>query len=590
MNGVYRRLSTFYRPFLPFLYVSLVLLVVTTGLSLAYPYLIKMIVNRVIVGHQYNQLVWLSGAILLAAFVKGIFTFLQQYLGQMFGSKTAFELRNALYKKLNHHPFNYYDNVYTGDLMSRMTADLTAFRMFLGFGINNLVNLSLIVVMGIGLMLTMNWILALVITCLMPILAVTAIRFDRKLHPTFQKIRKTLGLLNSGVQENLMGMRTVKSFAKEAYEIDKFNERNEAYFESNMDATRLWRKFFPFIEFVGNVGVVLIVMVGGWLVMTKQMNLGDLVAFLSVVWFMIWPMSQLGFFLNNWTQATAAGERLLEILDYEDDLPSDREHLSKEIMGRVEFRNVTIRYGETEVLKDVSFVAEPGETIAMLGLTGSGKTSMIALISRFYDAGEGQILIDGVDVREWDRQTLRRQVGVAFQEPFLFSTTIFANIAYGRPDAPREEVERAAAMADAAEFIDELPDGYFTLVGERGMGLSGGQKQRVALARAILLNPSILILDDATSAVDMETEYQIQQSLQKVMAGRTTFIIAHRVSTLKRADKILVLDGGRIVDRGTHDELLSRDGLYQEIFNMQFQDFASMNQMPAHTGTEGRHR
>ncbi|WAH38087.1 ABC transporter ATP-binding protein [Alicyclobacillus dauci] len=587
MNGVYRRLGAYYRPYLPLMYASLALLVVTTGLALAYPYLLKMIVNRVIIGHEYGQLLTLTGGILLAALVKGFFNFGQQYLGQLFGSKTAFDLRNALYKKLNHQPFAYYDEVHSGDLMSRMTADLDAFRMFLAFGINNLVQLFFIVVMGIGLMLSMNWILAIVITCLMPILAVTALRFDKRLHPTFRQIRSTLGALNSGVQENIMGMRTVKSFAKESFEIDKFNRRNDAYFESNMDATRLWRKFFPFIEFVGNFGVVLILMVGGYLVVTNRMNLGDLVAFLSVVWFMIWPMSQLGFFLNNLTQATAAGERLLEILDYPDTLDRDREHLTGEIKGRVEFRNVTVRYGNVEVLKNVSFVAEPGETIALLGLTGSGKTSLTSLIARFYDAGEGQILIDGEDIRHWDRHTLRRQVGVVFQEPFLFSTTIFANIAYGRPNASEEDVERAATLADAAEFIHGLPEGYFTLVGERGMGLSGGQKQRVALARAILLNPSILILDDATSAVDMETEYQIQQALQQVMAGRTTFIIAHRISSLKRADQVLVLDDGRIVDRGTHDELLSRPGLYREIFDMQFQDFSSMNNVAVLTGTSG---
>lgn len=585
MEGVHRGFRQFYRPYLPYLFVSLVLLVFTTGLALMYPYLLKLIVNQVILQHKYNELLTLSSGILLAALIKGFFNFGQGYLAQVFGSKTAFDLRNTLYKKLNHQPFSYYDNVHTGDLMSRMTADLDAFRMFLAFGINNLVSLGLTIVLGIGLMLTMNWILALVLTCLMPILAVTAVQFDRRLHPTFQKIRHTLGTLNSGVQENLMGMRTVKSFAKESFEIGKFTERNEAYYQANMDATRLWRKFFPFIELVGNIGVVLILMVGGWLVMTNRMNLGDLVAFLSVVWFMIWPMSQLGFFLNNWTQATAAGERLLEILNHPDDFDVTKELVNREMKGRVEFRDVSVGYGEQPILHSLNFTAEVGQTIAILGLTGAGKSSLTALISRFYDATSGTVLVDDVDVRAWQRDALRRQIGVVFQEPFLFSTTIFANIAYGRPDARPEDVERAAKMADAAEFIEALPDGYFTLVGERGMGLSGGQKQRVALARAILLNPSILILDDATSAVDMETEYEIQQALQKVMAGRTTFIIAHRVSSLKRADQILILDDGRIVDRGTHDELLRRDGVYREIFNMQFQDFSSMQQS-SQTGTD----
>lgn len=592
MEGVYRRLHRFYRPYLPLLYVSLVLLLFTTGLQLAYPYLLKMIVNRVVIAHHYGQLLPLAAAILIAALIKGVFNFSQAYLAQVFGGKTGFDLRNALYKKLNHQPFSYYDRVHTGDLMSRMTADLDAFRMFFAFGINNLMSVFLIVAMGIGLMLSMNWILALVLTALLPILAVTALRFNKRMHPVFQSVRRTLGTLNSGVQENLMGMRTVKSFAKEPYEIDKFNERNDAYYDANMDATKLWRTFFPFIELVGNIGVVSVLMIGGWLVMSSRMELGDLVAFLSIVWYMIWPMSQLGFFLNNWTQATAAGERLLEILEYPDDFDATTEHVTDEIKGRVEFRNVTVKYGEKSVLTNINFVAEPGQTIALLGLTGAGKSTLTSLISRFRDASEGQVLIDGVDVKEWDRHRLRSQVGVVFQEPFLFSTTIFANIAYGRPQASVEDVQRAASIADAAEFIDALPEGYMTLVGERGLGLSGGQKQRVALARAILLNPSILILDDATSAVDMETEYEIQQALQQVMAGRTTFIIAHRVSSLKRADVILVLDGGEIVQRGTHDELVNQDGLYRNIFNMQFQDFSTMSEIsvPVQTGTEGKSR
>ncbi|WP_067618022.1 ABC transporter ATP-binding protein [Alicyclobacillus acidiphilus] len=589
MEGVYRRLRRFYRPYLPLLYVSLSLMLLTTALQLAYPYLLKMIVNRVVIGHQFGELLPLSAAILVAALIKGVFNFTQAYLAQVFGSRTSFDLRNALYKKLNHQPFSYYDRIHTGDLMSRMTADLDAVRMFFAFGINNLMSIVLIVFMGIGLMLSMNWVLALVLTALMPILAVTALRFNSRLHPVFQNVRRALGRLNSGVQENLMGMRTVKSFAKEPFEIDKFNERNNAYYDANMDATKLWRTFFPFIEFVGNIGVVLILMVGGWLVMSQRMNLGDLIAFLSVVWYMIWPMSQLGFYLNNWTQATAASERLLEILEYPDDFDAETEHVSKEMQGRVEFRNVSVKFGDKNVLSNIDFVAEPGQTIALLGLTGAGKSTLTSLIARFRDASEGQVLIDGIDVKEWDRHRLRSQIGVVFQEPFLFSTTIFANIAYGRPNASVEEVERAARVADAAEFIDALPEGYMTLVGERGLGLSGGQKQRVALARAILLNPSILILDDATSAVDMETEYEIQQALQQVMEGRTTFIIAHRISSLKRADQILVLDDGKIVQRGTHDELANQEGLYQEIFRMQFQDFASMSEVPVamQTGTEG---
>jgi ATP-binding cassette subfamily B multidrug efflux pump len=569
----FRRWSGFYRPYLRWLYLSMGLLVVTTVLGLVYPYLLKLIVNRVIIGHNYAELPWLVAAILAAALVKGVFNFGQQYTGQLFGSHTVYDLRNALYRKLNHQPFSYYDFVHTGDLMSRLTADLDAFRMFLAFGINNLVNLGLIVVFGMALMWWMNGWLALVILCLMPILAYVGTRFDRHLHGAFRRIRQSLGTLNSGVQETIMGIRTVKSFAKEDFEIDKFTRRNDDYFTSNMGASNIWKWFFPFIGITGNLGIVLILLIGGYLVMHRQMELGDLVAFLSVLWYILWPLSELGFYLNNWTQARAAGGRLLEILEAPDTLGIQGTPRVVQMRGHVRFDHVSVRYGDNLVLEDVDFEVNPGQTVALLGLTGAGKSTLVNLLPRFYDVSSGRVLIDGVDVREWDLQALRRQVAVVFQEPFLFSTTIFSNIAYGRPDATMAEVERAARLADAAEFIERLPDGYATIVGERGMGLSGGQKQRLALARAILMDPAILVLDDATSAVDMETEYQIQQALQEVMRDRTTFIIAHRISTLKRAHQILVLQHGRIVERGTHQELLASGGFYRRIFDMQFREY-----------------
>lgn len=576
MTNVFRRLRGFYHPYLKLLVLSILLLVFSTALGLVYPYLLKMIVNHVIIGRDYGQLPLFVVAILVSALVKGGVTFASQYIGQRFGSYTAYDLRNALYRKLNHQSFSYYDQVHTGDLMSRMTADLDAFRMFLAFGINNLVSLVLIIVFGLGLMLSMNAWLALVVFCLMPVLAITALRFDVQVQPAFQRIRKSLGTLNSGVQETIMGMRTVKSFAKEGFEVEKFDQRNSDYFAANMHVTALWKRFFPFIEFIGNFGVVLILFIGGTFVMEQKMNLGDLVAFLSVVWFMIWPMSQLGFFLNNWTQAVASGGRLLEILEAGCDIADRANPLSETMVGHVRFRDVTVKYDEQPVLTNIDLEVMPGQTIALLGLTGAGKSSLVNLLPRFYDVAEGALEIDGIDVREWDLQKLRQQVAVVFQEPFLFSTTIFANIAYGNPDASMNEVQRAAQLADAAGFIEQLPDGYRTLVGERGLGLSGGQKQRIALARAILMNPSILVLDDATSAVDMETEFKIQQALMQVMQGRTTFVIAHRVSSLKRADQILVLDGGRIVERGTHVQLLQQGGRYRQIFDMQFQDFGSL--------------
>ncbi|QQE77867.1 ABC transporter ATP-binding protein [Alicyclobacillus sp. SO9] len=593
-----RRLSRFYMPHIRFLYLGLFLLVFAAGLGIAYPYLLRTIVNQVIENHHYGELPWLVGAILAAAIVKGVFQFGQAYSSQVFGSLTGFDLRNALYHKLNHQSFTFLDDMHTGDLMSRLTADLDAVRMFLSFGINNLMNLFLLVCFSIGFMLYLNVWLALVLIGLMPILAFIAIRFGSHLRPAFSRVRVSLGTLNSGVQENLMGMRTVKSFAQEPHEIGKFGDRNDAYFDANIGTAVLWRRYFPLMESIGNFGVVLILFIGGLLVMKRVMNLGDLVAFLSILWTIIWPMAQLGFFLNNLTQAVAAGDRLLELLEAENDIePVDRPHSEqaagsavdkRKVAGKVSFDNVSVTYGDETVLKDIQVEVQPGETVALLGLTGAGKSTLVNLLPRFYDVSKGNVRIDDKDVREWDIQELRRSIAMVFQEPFLFSTTIFANIAYGRPDASMEDVRRAAAIADAEEFISQMPDGYYTLVGERGMGLSGGQKQRIALARAILQDPSILILDDATSAVDMETEYEIQQALQRVLRDRTTFVIAHRISTLKRANQIFVIDGGRIVQRGVHDELLRQEGLYQEIFSMQFQDFESLENHGNAVGSTGR--
>ncbi len=569
---IFRRLKSFYRPHLRYLVFSLILLVLMILLGLAYPYLLRLIVNRVIVKKHYGELAVFVGGILVASLAKSVCNFGQQYLGQIFGIQSVYGLRNALYRKLNRQPFSYYDHVHTGDLMSRMTADLDAFRQFLAFGFNAIVNFGLLLVFGLALMFSMNVILTLAVLVMIPFLAFIAVRFDGLLWPAYRDVRRSLGRLNTAVQENVMGVRTVKSFAREEFEQGKFTSGNDMYFDSNIRIAGLWKRFFPYMELIGNLEVVVVLGVGGYLVIVGQLSLGDLVAFFSILWYIIAPMSQLGYLLNNWTQAVAAGERLLEILEAPDSIASPAAGYRATMRGVVELRDVSLDYDGQPALHGICLKVEAGATVALLGLTGAGKTTLVNLIPRFYDAAQGTVLVDGVDVREWDLQTLRDQIAVVFQESFLFSTTIFANIAYGNPSATMEDVRRAAVLADAAEFIESLPDGFRTLVGERGLGLSGGQKQRIALARAILADPAILILDDATSAVDMETEHNIQQSLRSVMAGRTTFVVAHRISTLKRADLIVVLDEGRIVQRGTHVQLLAEPGLYRTIYDMQFRD------------------
>ena len=337
------------------------------------------------------------------------------------------------------------------------------------------------------------------------------------------------------------------------------------------------------MEFLGNLSVVLLLGYGGYLVMNDTLRPGELVAFYSLVWYIMWPIMNLGFVVNLFSQSKASGERLLEILEAEVEIEDNTEAIEIEkLSGDVEFNNVKLRYGtdENEALYDISFRARPGQTIGLIGSTGSGKTSVTQLMTRFYEPVEGQVLIDGRDIKEFSLRSLRSNIGIVLQESFLFSSSIKANISYGRPDATMDDIVDAAKRAQAHSFIMELPDGYDTILGERGMGLSGGQKQRIAIARAICVNPSILILDDATSAVDMETEFKIQKALFEVMKGRTTFIIAHRISSLKHADEILVLENGSIAERGTHDKLIKNGGTYQKIYDIQFKD----RQSATHTG------
>ncbi|MDP4171716.1 MAG: ABC transporter ATP-binding protein, partial [Bacillota bacterium] len=409
----------------------------------------------------------------------------------------------------------------------------------------------------------------------LPFLAVVVYKFDKAVHPAFRGIRKSFGRLNTKVQENISGINTVKSLSREQFEIGKFNDSNKEYKNEFLFTSNIWAKYFPLMEFLGNISVVLLLAYGGYKVISGELKPGELVAFYSLVWYIMWPIMNLGFVVNLFSQAKASGERLVEVLEAENEIIEVNAPVTKEkLIGDVEFQNVTLRYGteDQEALKDISFKAEPGKVIGLIGSTGSGKTSITQMLTRFYEPAEGKVLIDGIDVKEYSLESLRGKIGFVLQESFLFSSSIKANISYGNPNATMDEIIAAAKRAQAHDFIMELPDGYDTLLGERGMGLSGGQKQRISIARAFCINPSILILDDATSAVDMETEFRIQMALKEAMEGRTTFIIAHRISSLKNADEILVLDNGRIVERGVHEDLIHQNGLYQRIYDIQFKD------------------
>lgn len=546
-----------------------------TGITVVYPIILQITIDDVVLGGQYNWIPYLALGFIGIMVIKGIGTFIHQYTGDLFGITSVYKLRNALYEKLQFLPFRYYDNAKTGDLMSRLTSDVEGFRFFLSFGFSELLRLVILVASTFAVMFYYSPSLTFVTLVTLPFLAVVVYKFEKSVHPAFRGIRKSFGKLNTNVQENISGINTVKSLSRENYVIDKFNYSNGDYKEKYLFTSKIWAKYFPLMEYLGNLSVVFLLSYGGYLVINGSLRPGELVAFYSLVGYIMWPIMNLGFVINLFSQSKASGERLLEILEAENEIveKDDPIHAVK-LKGEVEFQDVTLRYGEEDqdALYNISFHAHPGKVVGLIGSTGSGKTSMTQLMTRFYEPVEGKVLIDHRNVKDYSLYSLRSNIGFVLQESFLFSSSIKANISYGRPDATMEDIIDAAKRAQAHDFIMELPDGYDTMLGERGMGLSGGQKQRIAIARSICVDPSILILDDATSAVDMETEFKIQKALKEVMKGRTTFIIAHRISSLKHADEIIVLENGRIVERGTHKTLVRNEGPYQRIYDIQYQD------------------
>lgn len=574
--NVLRQLQGFFWDKRKFLYLSILCLAISTALGLVTPNLLRILIDDVITPRQFDKVPMLALTVILVVIVKAIMQFLSGTLGGRLGNHLAYRLRNACYEKLQFLSFKYYDTAKTGDLMSRLTGDLEAIRNFIGFGLAQIMNTILMVLFGSIMMFSINWQLTLVTMVSVPFLIIVALRFEGRIHPAFQEMRIALSTLTTAVQENVTGVRTVKSFAREPYEVEKFSIRNERYKTNQIFTSTLWSRFFPLMEFLASITVVLLLTVGGTFVINGSLSLGELVAFFSLIWYIIGPMWNIGFLINNYTQSEASGERVLELLNHPIDV-QDREDAkvlrAEEVKGHITFENVTFAYGnKMAAIKDVTFDAPSGSVVGFLGGTGSGKSTIIQLLMHAYNVNEGSIKLDGTDIRDITVHSLRNQISSVFQETFLFSSSIQNNISYGLKDVSMDEIIRAAELAKAHEFIMEMPDGYDTVVGERGMGLSGGQKQRIAIARALLKNPKILILDDATSAVDMETEHDIQSGFQEVMKGRTTFIIAHRISSLRHADEILVLDEGKVVQRGKHEQLIAMPGPYRDVYHIQYAD------------------
>ncbi|MGG3307536.1 ABC transporter ATP-binding protein [Paenibacillus lautus] len=588
--NVLRQLQGFFWEKRSYLFLSMLCLAIATALGLVYPQLLKVLIDDAIKLENYGIVPQLALTVLGVVILKAFMQFLHGFFGGRLGNYLAYALRNACYEKLQFLSFRYYDTARTGDLMSRLTGDLEAIRMFIGFGFAQLLNLVLMVTFGSIMMFTISWKLTLVTLVAMPFLVVAALKFESKIHPAFQEMRLALSSLTTAVQENITGVRTVKSFAREPHEVEKFSERNERYKTNQIFASSLWARYFPMMELFANISVVILLAIGGGMVIQGSMTVGELAAFFTLIWYIIGPLWGIGFHINNYTQSKASGERVLELLNQPIDV-EDRERavdlVSNEVKGHVVFDNVTFAYGnKMAAVKDINLDARPGSVIGLLGGTGSGKSTIIQLLMHAYNVNQGSIKLDGMNINDIKIRSLRSQIATVFQETFLFSSSIRNNISYGMKDVSMEEIIRVAKLAKAHEFIMEMKDGYDTIVGERGMGLSGGQKQRIAIARALLKDPKILILDDATSAVDMETEHEIQSGFQEVMNGRTTFIIAHRISSLRHADEILVLDEGKVVQRGKHNDLIAVPGPYQDVYKIQYADLIAKQAQAG--GTQGQ--
>jgi ABC-type multidrug transport system fused ATPase/permease subunit len=577
----YRRLMGFLRPYRRQLWGSLAFAWAAMGMTVLIPWLIGRAVNAIQDGDK-PDLLPLALAIVGAGILRLGLTVVRRLVAGRVSLAVEFDLRQLFYAHLQRLELGFFDGQQTGQLMSRATVDLQAIRFFLGYGLifitQNLLTITLVTIV----MVAINPVLALIALIPAPLIVFTASRYNRVSRPAQQEVQQRIAELTAEAEENISGIRIVKAFAREEYQLHRFQRSVSRVFDQSIYSTKLQAFFSPLIGLLPQMGIALVLLVGGREVINGTLSLGDFTAFYTYLVILAGPMRMLGVAMGMAQRAVASGNRLFEILDREPEIASPPGAPPLPVGGgSVRMEGVTLRYegvgvsatdvdhtgggSKSDALSEIDFEVAAGTTVALVGPSGSGKTSLVALIARLYDPSEGAVLVDGADVRSVEVESLRREIAFVSDESFLFSASVAENIAYPRSDAPREEIEAAARRAQAAGFIEDLPGGYDTVVGERGLTLSGGQRQRVAIARALLADPRILILDDATSSVDATTESAIKAGLREVMEGRTTFIIAHRLSTVSLADEVIVMDGGRLVDRGTHAELLEGSSFYREI-------------------------
>lgn len=556
------------------MFFGLVLVTIISILAIVKPIVSGAIVDDVITAGQYDLLPWLIALLILITIIRGVLRYWSQVIFETCSQDVLYSMRDTVYRKLLQEDFAFYNKKRTGDLLSRQTGDMDAIRHFVAFVIYQVYENVFLFFFALIMIFTVSWQLALCMCIILPFAAAVTFSQTKEGRPRFQHIREQFSSLNTFVQENVSGNRVVKAFSKEDYEIQKFNKENDAYRDAELAAAEIWTKYVPLFEFLSNMLTVILMLVGSIMVIRGSMTLGNYVTINGYLWMLMNPLRQIGWRINDIQRFTTSVEKIYATYSEEPDVKRPVSGIGKKrLNGDVEFRNVSYSADDEDIIHNVSFHIKSGQTVGILGSTGSGKSTIMNLLCRFYDVTDGEVLVDGINVKDLDLYNLRANIGMAMQDVFLFSDTVEGNIAYSRPDCPFEEVQKAATMADADAFIQAMPDGYDTIVGERGVGLSGGQKQRISLARALLKEPSILILDDTTSAVDMETESYIQKQLSSIDHQCTIFVVAYRISSIKDSDVILVLNNGHIVEQGTHDELLAKNGYYATVFRHQYGEY-----------------
>ncbi len=553
------------------------LLVVSADLVV--PYITEIFIDDVLTAGNYEILTTIAWVVVGITAVKFGFGFLREYLFDYLGITISRSIKEELFNHIEGLSFSYFDKVNTGELMSRVGEDADNVLEIMGFGLRLTIEDTIYFVMASVLLFRISVPLTLVAMATIPIIAVLAIKSEKQLNDVYERISDHIAELNTTAQENIAGVKLVKAFGREKHEILKFLRYNSKNYDLQMEHNKIWVKFFPLEEFLTNLSTVLVISIGGILVINDHISVGQLVAFTSYLWMLTWPMRDLGWLINLLSRGKASIGKINKILAVEPKVANCEEPVNLENINEdIVFKNVSFNYGEKNVLKDINLNIKVGSTVAIMGTTGSGKSTLVSLLGRNYDVTEGSIEIDGVDVRELEVKSLRDSISIVPQDSFLFSDTVETNLKYGKLDATQEELEEVIELSCSKEFVDELEEGYDTLIGERGVGLSGGQKQRLCIARALLRDSKILVLDDSTSALDMDTEYQLLKNLYEDEENKTTFIIAHRISAVKNADLILYMEDGEIVEQGNHEELLNQRGKYFEIYETQFKDFLDLSE------------